>query len=984
MPVQLKNDRVAFTLVCGHLSSRICLNPDPRLVHRDHLEHPNLQNYKDIKSKENPHVVNGSNSPRTENDSSISIEMEVDYNENQDKTPFRETGTPKTATSSKDRMQTGINTVQRQTLLNQGSVLASDLSIVGFIKLDAIQSPPVLSRHWITLDCPIERDSSVKSSTNDGQPSEKMDGLASVDLKSTKPDESLATFLFPPSPSHQQLNSQSTQRPPQLNQHSYPQTQPSFPTQPLGVNTSHMPKMPPTSSKPPLFNRDGDQQSYSLPTAPQQPSKPSKKSEKEFEPWTREGVPQQHLYSTLHKALDQEAMVAIVALQYPDRNCTRLRKWRRTQDEVPQRGTKQTSTSLGATLSSKRLSHPQGISPNLQSASISDLGSMTSGPAFSSTMGSNMTSSTLTGSSLTGSSVPKDDLSAALTMASLSTVVEADRNWCGLLMVASHFLASPFHVTPVHLRDSQEHYENSEQFVLLILPRNTTATNAPWIPDLNHDKPQFSARVPSLETQFLLPRHSKKSKSKYSKVTSPINTILQEADVSKGMEQFGGVKETLAELQANLTALCSSDDQTIIAKVWDRDLERKIRHNFVRLSSVEAVYGYKSGVNCAVKMLDKALDLVNLESGDGLIDIKMDDIDDDNQGESDRSASTSHQNAMTESIISSNTKDMDANVKVEIQVINEGGQQLISNLSQNPHAQPPNAELIHQGEDHDSLTYSITHNITTDVEETDEKLGGGNVRPRATAKEAQDQLPLEPKEESLEGHIAGLNVEQRQDLKDSIDVVKAQPMPFKHQIGYESESEDIEQDTVMEQSSVPQSRWSSVQQIPGLSHEATSLTRQQLQQKEPAHDLDETHVLSPGLAPQKRRRELRDDGSDDASSVESGLGWDSVIPKTESTEPPTESIMPQIPIEQPGQSAAQLGSKKSNKKPKRIKTELPDESSMQDVRKQIVLPDGAQDAQGYGATSTTLHVKVNENDVSQSGREQQESTLSQNRQPKPK
>ncbi|KAG0004197.1 hypothetical protein BGZ80_005655, partial [Entomortierella chlamydospora] len=970
---------------------RICLNPDPRLAQQDlngQREHLDIHN-KDINSGDNLNVANGDslgNFSTTENDASNG--MEIDFGIDQDKRKPKEMTVPNPAAPLRNRMRSGLDTIQQQALHNQGSVLASDLSILGFIKLDAIQSPPVLSRHWITLDCSQEHDAITKTSIKDEQTSDGAEGPASTDLKMPKPDESLAALLFPSNQplSQKHPNNQFTQRPPQHHQQPYTQSQTSFTGQSPGItHVSHIPKMPPTSSKPPLFYRDGsvanapqDQQSYTSPTVPQHPAKPQsgKKNEKESESWSQEGVPQQHLYSTLHKALDQESMVAIVALQYPDKNCTRLRKWRRAQDEAPLRSTKQSSIPTAATLLSKRLSHSQGSSPNMQSTSASDLSMMAGNPSFGSMTGSGMMGSTLTTTLPIGSSAPKDDLSSALTMASLSTVVEADRSWCGLLMVASHFLGSPFYSTPVHLNDNLEHSKHPEQFVLLIMPKNAAVTNAPWIPDLNYDRPQLSARVPPLRTQFMSPHLSKISNRKSNEVSSKASHAVQETDLylPRGMEQFGSVRAILMEIKADLAALCSIDDQAVKSKNRDRNLENKIHNNFLSLNSVEAVYGYKGGFNCAAKMLNKALDklpdgdakhrslskliqtLLRADSSGIVIDFKMNNVDHDNQGGYEASESYDHQSISVVSPISSNArKSMEVEAKVEQPEIKRGEHRPMQDTVKNAGDRISSS----QGDGIDGVAHGITHGREGEEEEEEEEQGAdenlevGNVRARIASGEIRDQLAVGKQQDTPESRP----------VKSATDIALTQTLPIQTQMDHDSEAEDIEQDTVMEQSSVPQSRWSSAHQKPE-SHIATAtLEHQQLQRKEAVHG--QSRLMSPGLAPQKRRRELRDDGSDDASSVEGVPTRPTAMSKTEeNTDKPMplleSSTSSQAAVEQIGQGVTQLGLKKGSKKSKRIKSELPDDNVLQNAQEEPapVLADVGQDTQGYEMIGTTLQAKV--------------------------
>lgn len=340
-----------FTLVCGHLSSHISLHPDPR-------------------QQQDAQVNGGQHEPKKP-----------------------------------------VTSLQEQTIYNQGSILAQDLSILGFYKLQGVQSPPVLSHHWISLH------TTDTSTTGASGSAMQIDSPADVQhpLPTTiKTEDPLAAALFPG-----ETNSASST--PKLPQHGQFQQRPHAPQHQFGFNAPappgmmhpHFPQMPPTSSKP-AFPKDTH---ISLP-AKALPINP-----------------QQQFYSTLHRAMEQEAMVAIVALQYPDKNCVRLRKWRHAQDEAATKAPVAGGKPALNSLLSKRMSYSQGASPNLSAPNTPDLSMAVAGPSLIPTV------STL------NPSANKEDPGSILAMGSLPGVVESDREWYGILMAASQFQASNHTIT---------------------------------------------------------------------------------------------------------------------------------------------------------------------------------------------------------------------------------------------------------------------------------------------------------------------------------------------------------------------------------------------------------------------------------------------------------------------------------------------------------------------------------------------------------
>ncbi|KAF9425904.1 hypothetical protein BGZ76_003028, partial [Entomortierella beljakovae] len=892
MPAQIKNDdQVAFTLVCGHLSSHIHLNPDPRqTANADldaHLQNLDIHNHNDINSTENnctPNqpVGNSSNDiSDTDNDACESNEMEIDTtttsNEIKD--------THKNTTNLKNEIRSGIESIQKQTLHNQGSVLASDLSIIGFVKLDSIQSPPVLSRHWVSLDCFQEREKHIEEVKSEHQ----------NDLKAAKTEESLAALLFPPNtPStHTQYN--------QFSQRASVHPQAGFTSQQQSNGQQlNIPTMPPTSSKSSSFNRDGngvnppqEQQGYHSPTIHSlTKSLGGKKNEREAEPFTQEDAPKQQLYSTLHRALDQESMVAVVALQYPDKNCTRLRRWRRMQDEVPLKGTKSTSTTTTTSMLSKRISHPQISSPNLSDLSTMGGGSavISQSSSLGSAIGSSAISPSLSTSASGGSNAPKDELNSALTMASLSTIVESDRLG-----------------------------KQSELFVLLILPRNTATTSAPWIPDLNHDKPQFSARAVSHGTQFMSEFGFNVINS-LSSETSVVTHNIHDDKVMKGMEQFGSVRATLKDIQANLAVLCSSNTHGAKPNAWDKELGNKIRRRNLPAGDIRHR-----------NLSAMAQNLLRGESGDIIIDFNIDDSD--NQLESGAAVPTNKPNLPS---LHSTKNANEVNIKVE-QQMHDANIRLPKQEASQIHGSPmPGGVPTDPPGQGNSFADSSSIKITKgdEGEEADENLEGGSVRVWNTNSRARGPASAEQKG-VLENDIPDSNVEVNLEHKRSSETVLVQRLLVEQQPGgQESETDEIEQDTVMEQSSVPQSLWASVSSGQKFPDQRSSAPESHQHSVGIIPNDPVARLKSSGLASQKRRREPRDDGSDDASSAERSSAQPSIVVRDEENVERA-IIMPepaatQIMTDQTNSTNHQ-GPKKGNKKSKRIKAEQLDDSLLQDT-----------------------------------------------------
>jgi len=421
MPAKLTStsDASAFTLVCGHLSTRISLDPDPRRILQDdwnglqHLEH---------------------NGPQASTNDNRAMEMEIDSPHERRKDSEGNPLLTKSTTASGGKKHYELGLAQHQTLYNQGSVMASDLSIIGFIKLNTVQSPPIVSRHWITIDRPQQQDV-VANPVKEEPVREREDEATMTESKPLKAEDSLAATLFP---------EQSGSQPHQRHHHQHFSVFPSSYQAP-SPGMSHKPLIP---SVPPGGVSGMSQDPHNGPSTAAR----GKTNEADAVP-SSASMAQQQLYSTLYHSLNQESLVAIVALQYPDKACTRLRKWKRAQDDTPSKTQKVVSTSATTgSLVPKRL---QG-SPSLPIHGSPDLhpqggvGSLSSNPTFGSLAGSSSTSVASTGSALIGSNASKDDSSAAIASASLATVID-DRKWYGLLMAAPHFLSSQFHSVPVRL-----------------------------------------------------------------------------------------------------------------------------------------------------------------------------------------------------------------------------------------------------------------------------------------------------------------------------------------------------------------------------------------------------------------------------------------------------------------------------------------------------------------------------------------------------
>lgn len=426
-----KDTATPFTLVCGHLSNRIRLSPEPRQFPSD-----------DLKTRlHNLNLSNGGDHNGHSTD--MLTDSEADSNNNSSSKKSEPT------VKTKRRKQDILRSLQRQTLANQGAVLATDLSIIGFMSEMEIQSPPVISRHWITLERPQEQDAvAIDGPVKETpalpplppppqalplqvppllQPPAAPTGP--VDPRTFKSEDSLATALFPETSHHPQppppfLPPSANAFPPRPlfhpppNQHFPPNFGGHLPGMPHMPSLPGLPNMPPTSHSSAII-----QGSPAVPPQQQHPGKfPDVKAD--LGSRTQENGPQ--LFTTLYQALERESMVAIVALQYPDKQCVKSRRMRREKEKEQsfKRG-----TMAGAIAAAGAVGSPV---PSL----------LSSDPASSPSLG-------ITSGSITGLSA-KDDTNLARAAASQPAVPETDREWFGLLVVGKHYLANRLHTAPLY------------------------------------------------------------------------------------------------------------------------------------------------------------------------------------------------------------------------------------------------------------------------------------------------------------------------------------------------------------------------------------------------------------------------------------------------------------------------------------------------------------------------------------------------------
>jgi hypothetical protein len=412
-----------FTLVCGHLSNRIRLSPEPRQSPHDdlrtRLQHLDLCNGGD----HNGYSTDIQTDSETDKSNSNSKESEP-------------------TVTDKRKKHDILRSLQRQTLANQGAVLASDLSIIGFMNEAEVQSPPVISRHWITLERP------------QGQDAIAVDGLAKdalahpppppppqvpplqvppteptgpVDPRTFKSEDPLAAALFPETSHHPQPpppflppTANAFQQRPPFHPPQHQQFPPSFGGHPPGV--PHMPNLPGLPSMPPTSHNGVLVQGS--PAAAQQKKHPGKFPGTKHDPGPRsqENAPQ--FFNTLYQALERESMVAIVALQYPDKQCIKSRRLRREKEQALKRGSMAGAMAIAGAVGSPL--------PSL----------LSSDPASSPSLG-------ITSNSVAGISA-KDDINLARATALQPAVSESDREWFGLLVVGKHYLSNRLHTVPLY------------------------------------------------------------------------------------------------------------------------------------------------------------------------------------------------------------------------------------------------------------------------------------------------------------------------------------------------------------------------------------------------------------------------------------------------------------------------------------------------------------------------------------------------------
>ncbi|KAG0362675.1 hypothetical protein BGX24_005083, partial [Mortierella sp. AD032] len=289
------------------------------------------------------------------------------------------------------------------------------------------------------------------------------------------------------------------------------------------------------------------------------------------------------LFSTLYQALEKENMVAIVALQYPEKQCIKARRLRREKEQVFKRGP------LGGS---------GGHTGIIGSPGASFLSLDPTSSSLSPTLGFTST---------------KDDPILARAAASQSaTAAESDREWIGILMSGSHYCANLIHTVPIYSKLTADLEYDTERLVLLILPRNTTRPHAPWLPDFNRDTPYL---LPRYNEVLGFPRlHS----NKYLITEADV----PEATVVRGMETFGNIRKRLKYTKQHLSILteASTDDDTSVLSTNMRQIA--IQYNAI--SAVSETFGHKSGLDAITKMMTGSLGV--LESNPNISDDILRDI----------------------------------------------------------------------------------------------------------------------------------------------------------------------------------------------------------------------------------------------------------------------------------------------------------------------------------------------------------------------
>lgn len=110
--------------------------------------------------------------------------------------------------------------------------------------------------------------------------------------------------------------------------------------------------------------------------------------------------------------------------------------------------------------------------------------------------------------------------------------------------------------------------------MLLILPRNAMSSQAPWLPDLSHDRPQLAPRIPSLETRTEIATATMKEGWKAAENSGA--PILKGSVFVRGMEHFGKAKAAVNSIRQALTSIDADGTQDGSSKALSRDAEREI------------------------------------------------------------------------------------------------------------------------------------------------------------------------------------------------------------------------------------------------------------------------------------------------------------------------------------------------------------------------------------------------------------------------
>ncbi|KAF9106164.1 hypothetical protein BGX29_010309 [Mortierella sp. GBA35] len=761
-----------FTLVCGHLASRISLTPEPRQSVED-----------DIKSRlQHLDLGNGNHTSDNRQPTHMQTDSETDM---QDSTK-----------SKPDNNKTGLRSLQRQTLANQGCILATDLSIIGFMKESHIQSPPVISRHWITLERPQEQDAvAIGGPVNEvvapppqpPPPPPPPAPIGPVDPRTFKTEDGLAASLFPeashrsnPHPPGLPMGNAFQQRQQHLQQQ-HQQFQPNFNGHTPGIthppNMPNLPNMPPTS-----HNSNLIQGSSATPQQINHAGKfPNAKPDLTSRP--KESAPQ--LYTTLYESLNKQSMVAFVALQYPDKQCVKSRKSRREKEHAVKKV----------------------VAAGMTGPSNSPIPSLlSSDPSSSPALG-------VTASTTTTTVSIKDDASSARATASHSTVAETDRQWYGILVVASHYLANPLHTVPVYSKSAQV-----------------------------RDK-----------------------------------TGVSENLVTSAMGSFGVVRVHLRDIQSIMAFLVEATEATPLA-----DIEKRVQqiHNHQKaLKTVSGVYGYRGGVDAAKRLFTATLR--ELEAKPTASDAALREIR--------KLLKIPHTKHVIQAVAGP--------AKAEKSELALKAEREFAELAKESRARRASRTTLMESVTRPTVVAQsvpkpsqapIDHD---DEEGPDEDLGGGSVMVRNVAKGGRAPLG-HTHLGSQGGSTPGGQITKQTFSKPSLGQDQGSSMNL------------TEQDTAMEQSASARSSHpkpvTKLEELELAIHTDIVLPEGQ----------NEPPLLSPG-APHKRRRELRDEGSEDGSSVEA-----------ESARISSQGA-PAVPVTTPSQieELSQGATKKPVRKTKRVKAE---------------------------------------------------------------